>query len=91
MQWVTESSSVPNISHLSQASSKLNDPFVGPFTITRVSDHGVNVWLDLPSEYRRLHQPFHVEKVKRFIPSVIEWGRKQNDRPLPELIDGQQH
>jgi len=75
--------------HLSQASSKLNDPFVGPFTVTRVSDHGVNVWLDLPSEYRRLHQPFHVEKVKRFTPSVIEWGRKQNDRPLPELIDGQ--
>jgi transposase InsO family protein len=76
--------------NLSQASSKLNDPFVGPFTITRVSDHGVNVWLDLPPEYRRLHQPFHIEKVKRYTPSAIEWGRKQNDRPLPELIDGQQ-
>jgi transposase InsO family protein len=76
--------------HLSRASSKLNDPFVGPFTITRVSDHGVNVWLDLPADYRRLHQPFHIEKVKRYTPSAIEWGRKQNDRPLPELVDGQQ-
>jgi transposase InsO family protein len=76
--------------HLSQTASKLNDPFVGPFTVTRVSEHGVNVWLDLPSEYRRLHQPFHVEKVKRYTPSVVEWGRKQDDRPLPQLIDGQQ-
>jgi hypothetical protein len=76
--------------HLSQVASKLNDPYVGPFTVTRVSDHGVNVWLDLPSQYRRLHQPFHVEKVKRYTPSVVEWGRKQDDRPLPELVDGQQ-
>jgi hypothetical protein len=76
--------------HLSGASSKLDDPFVGPFTVTRVSDHGVNVWLDLPAEYCRLHQPFHVEKVKRYTPSTIEWARKQNDRPLPELVDGQQ-
>jgi hypothetical protein len=30
-----------------------------------------------------------VEKLKRFNPSVIEWGRKQNDRPLPELVDGE--
>jgi hypothetical protein len=48
------------------------------------------VWLDLPSQYRRLHQPFHVEKVKRYTPSVVEWGRQQDDRPLPQLVDGQQ-
>jgi transposase InsO family protein len=75
--------------HLAAFPSKLSDPFVGPFTVTRVSDHGVNVWLDLPSEYRRLHQPFHVEKVKRFTPSAVEWGRRQDDRPLPEVVDGQ--
>ena len=76
--------------HLSSHPSKLTDPFVGPFTVTRVSDHGVNVWLELPSQYRRLHQPFHVEKVKRFTPSAIAWERKQDDRPLAELVDGQE-
>ena len=76
--------------NLSLHSSKLSDPFIGPFPVTRVSDHGVNVWLQLPKEYSRVHQPFHIEKVKRYTPSVIEWGRKQNDRPLPELVDGEE-
>jgi hypothetical protein len=76
--------------NLSKHSSKLSDPFIGPFPITRVSDHGVNVWLSLPKEYSRVHQPFHIEKVKRYTPSTTEWGRKQNDRPLPEVIDGEE-
>jgi hypothetical protein len=74
---------------LSRHPSTLDDPYVGPFTVTRVSDHGVNVWLDLPRQYRRVHQPFHVEKVKRFTPSAIEWTRQQDDRPPPEDIDGE--
>jgi len=76
--------------NLSKHSSKLSDPFIGPFPITRVSDHGINVWLSLPKEYSRVHQPFHIEKVKRYTPSTTEWGRKQNDRPLPEVIDGEE-
>ena len=87
-RWGIESSSVLRTSL--QLSSKLNDPFIGPFPITRVSDHGVNVWLNLPRAYSRVHQPFHVEKVKRYTPSVIPWGRKQDDRPLPEVIDGEE-
>jgi RNase H-like domain found in reverse transcriptase/Reverse transcriptase (RNA-dependent DNA polymerase)/Integrase zinc binding domain/Chromo (CHRromatin Organisation MOdifier) domain/gag-polyprotein putative aspartyl protease len=74
--------------HLSTHSSKLDDPFVGPFAVTRVSDNGVNIWLELPRQYRRLHQPFHVEKLKRFVPSAVEWSRQQEDRPLPEMVDG---
>jgi transposase InsO family protein len=73
----------------SKGRTKLDDRFTGPFTITRVSNHGVNVWLDLPAEYSRLHQPFHVNRVKRFSPSDIEWGRKQVDRPLSDLVDGE--
>jgi hypothetical protein len=69
--------------------SKLEDPYVGPFAVTRVSDNGVNVWLEVPRQYRRLHQPFHVEKVKRFVPSKVEWSRQQDDRPLPEMVDGE--
>ena len=73
--------------HLARHSTKLSDPYVGPFEVERVSDSGVNVWLRLPQEYRRLHQPFHVEKVKRYTPSQVEWGRVQEDRPLPEVVD----
>ena len=73
---------------LSSHPSKLDDPFVGPFPVTRVSDHGVNVWLELPRRYERLHQPFHVDKLKRFTPSVVPWVRQQNDRPLPDMVDG---
>jgi len=73
--------------HLARHSTKLSDPYVGPFEVERVSDSGVNVWLRLPQEYRRLHQPFHVEKVKRYTPSQVEWGRVQEDRPLPDVVD----
>jgi len=75
---------------LDRKASALSDPYVGPFTVNRVSDNGVNVWLDLPKKkYGRLHQPFHVEKVKRFTPSAIEWNRDQQDRPPPEEVDGE--
>jgi len=74
---------------LNRKASALSDPYVGPFTISRVSDNGVNVWLDLPKKYGRLHQPFHVEKVKRFTPSAIGWRRDQEDRPPPEEVDGE--
>ena len=73
---------------LAEGRTKLDDRFTGPFAITRVSDSGVNVWLEVPAEYARLHQPFHVSRVKRYSPSDIEWGRSQEDRPLPELKDG---
>ena len=73
--------------HLAKHTTKLSDPYVGPFDVTRVSDSGVNVWLRLPQQYARLHQPFHVEKVKRYTPSQVQWGRQQNDRPLPDVIN----
>jgi transposase InsO family protein len=74
---------------LSKGRTKLDDRFTGPFTITRVSGNGVNVWLDVPAEYSKLHQPFHVSRVKRYSPSDIEWGRTQVDRPLSDLVDGE--
>ena len=76
--------------NLAKKWSKLSPLFVGPFQVVKVSAEGLNVTLDLPEEYRRLHQPFHVSRVKRYTPSDIEWvGREQLDRPLPDLIDGQ--
>jgi hypothetical protein len=76
--------------NLAKRWGKLSPLFVGPFQVVKVSGEGLNVTLDLPSEYSRLHQPFHVDRVKRYTPSEIQWvGREQVDRPLPDLIDGQ--
>jgi Chromo (CHRromatin Organisation MOdifier) domain len=45
------------------------------------------VRLDLPAQYARLAQTFHVEKLKRFTPSGLDWpGRQQLDRPRPTLV-----
>jgi hypothetical protein len=76
--------------NLAKRWGKLSPLFVGPFLVLKVSGEGLNVTLDLPSEYSRLHQPFHVSRVKRYSPSEIQWvGREQVEKPLPDLIDGQ--
>ena len=79
-----------SIANLGKKWSQLSPLFVGPFQVVKVSAEGLNVTLDLPEEYRRLHQPFHVSRVTRYTPSDLEWvGREHLDRPLPDLIDGQ--
>jgi hypothetical protein len=76
--------------NLAKRQGKLSPLFVGPFEVVGVSGEGLSVTLDLPPEYRRLHQPFHVSRLKRYTPSEVEWvGREQVDRPLPDLVDGQ--
>jgi hypothetical protein len=76
--------------NLAARQGKLSPLFVGPFQVVQVSREGLNVTLDLPPQYSRLHQPFHVSRVKRYTPSEIDWvGREQVSRPLPDLVDGQ--
>jgi len=73
--------------NLAKCKGKLQDVYVGPFTVQEVYDNGVNVKLNLPNCYRSIHPVFHVEKLKRFTPSKLEWpGRRQKDRPKPELV-----
>ena len=49
----------------------------------------MNVRLELPDEYSRLHPVFHVERLKRFVPSAVEWpNREQPTRPRAKLADG---
>ena len=68
---------------------KLSDRWVGPFPVIEARDNGVNVKLELPKEYSRIHDVFHVEKLKRFVPSAIDWpGRTQTRRPKARLVDG---
>jgi hypothetical protein len=74
--------------HLSGYKHKLVSWYIGPFAITQVD--GVTVTLALPEDMR-IHDRVHVDKVKRYLPSVGEWiGRVQEDRvqPLPAEEDG---
>jgi hypothetical protein len=78
-----------SMKHLAQGKAKLSDRYAGPFRVAEVRDNGVNVRLDLPKEYQRLHPVFHVEKLKRFTESQQQWpGRQQAERPPPVLVDG---
>jgi hypothetical protein len=74
---------------LAEGKGKLRDRWVGPFTVVEAFDNGVNVRLDLPKQYSKLHPVFHVEKLKRFIPSAMDWpGRIQPKRPKARLVNG---
>ena len=45
--------------------------------------------MELPDEYSRLHPVFHVERLKRFVPSSVDWpNREQPNRPRAKLEDG---
>lgn len=71
-------------------SNKLTDLYTGPFRVIGVKGE-VNVELDLPSSMKRLHPVFHVDKLKRYVRSAVEWpGREQQDRPPPMLVDGEE-
>jgi hypothetical protein len=75
--------------NLTVGRGKLSDRYVGPFRVAEVRENGVNVKLELPEEFARLHPVFHVEKLKRFKPSVINWpNRVASDRPAPVIADG---
>jgi transposase InsO family protein len=74
---------------LAQGRTKLSDRYAGPFRVTEVRDNGVNVRLDLPAAFKRIHPVFHVEKIKRFAESQQDWpGRPLVERPPPVLVDG---
>ena len=74
---------------LAEGRGKLKDRWVGPFTVVEAFDNGVNVRLELPKQYSKLHPVFHVEKLKRFVPSAMDWpGREQPKRPKATLTNG---
>jgi ribosomal protein L21E len=75
--------------NLAVGRGKLSDRYVGPFQVAEVRENGVNVRLNLPKQFSRIHPVFHVEKLKRFLPSTIDWpGRAQRERPPPVIVDG---
>jgi hypothetical protein len=68
--------------------AKLSDPYTGPFRVVAVKGD-VNVELELPPSLKRIHPVFHVDRLKRYVRSTVEWpGREQQDRPPPVLVEG---
>jgi hypothetical protein len=70
---------------------KLTDRYIGPLKVLEVRENGVNVKLQLPKEFihERTHPVFHVDKLKRFTPSEINWpDRVQPPRPTPVIESG---
>ncbi len=68
---------------------KLKAKWTGPFQVIEVLGKGLDVKLDLPKQYSRLHPTFHIENVKPYHESERTWpGRKQPPRALPRLVKG---
>ena len=67
-------------------SKKVMPPYVGPFTVTAVTGP-VNVKLDLPRQFR-MHNVFHVSKVKPFH-ETARFGNRGAPPPF-DMIDGEQ-
>jgi hypothetical protein len=81
--------------NLSSYQGKLKDKWVGPYMVTAVIESAdgkstVSVKLDTRGELGKVHSTFHVSLVKPYVESRYEWpGRRQAQRPAPELIDGE--
>ena len=48
---------------------KLKERFEGPYRVTKISNNGLNVALQLPTNDKR-HPVFHVSKVKPFLGDI---------------------
>ena len=68
---------------------KLADKWAGPYVVTRVMSSGASVELDLRGELGKTHNVFHVDRLKPYVESALEWpGRLNPNRPAPVLVDG---
>ena len=75
--------------NLTTGKGKLKERWSGPYIIVRVEGDGSAVELDLPSHWKT-HRHFHVGMLKPYVSSAYQWpGRAQQDRVLPELVDGE--
>jgi hypothetical protein len=68
---------------------KLIAKWVGPYVVKkRVGEAAVE--LDLRGELGKTHPVFHVNLLKPYVESQLEWpGRTKHHRPAPELVDGE--
>jgi hypothetical protein len=69
-------------------SRKLTARYVGPFPIAEVVSK-VAYKLELPATMR-VHPVFHVSLLKRYTPSLPEFGDRHPNQPPPEIVGGQE-
>jgi hypothetical protein len=75
---------------LVRGGKKLACKWIGPFTVSSVLPDMV-VELELPATMKLRHSRFNISKVKMFKTAEMEFpGRQQQDRPVPEMVDGQE-
>jgi uncharacterized protein with von Willebrand factor type A (vWA) domain len=75
---------------MKQFGGKLVSKYVGPLKVLQVSEDKT-VTLELPVNMRAKSNKFNIGKVKLYVPSKFEFpGRQQQDRPPPELIEGEE-
>lgn len=69
--------------------AKLVQKYVGPFTVVAVK-HRNAYQLALP-KHMRVHPVFNVSQLSPFVDGAADFpDRVQNDRPAPELVDGEE-
>jgi len=82
----TDHSTAPADQH--RPSRKLQAQFIGPYTI--LEQHSpVSFRLELPPSLR-IHDVFHVDRLRAYSPSPEHLGERTPARPPPETIDGVQ-
>jgi hypothetical protein len=62
--------------------------FIGPLRVLSGPDRGLNYTIELPPEMRRVHNVFHVEKLRRYLDPKLHFkDRKGVSRPPPIITE----
>jgi len=72
---------------IKEQTPKLNELYMGPFKIIKVLSE-VNYELDLSQTNLKIHNVFHVSRLKKYTDGLIEFPDRtmKNNRPPPEVI-----
>ena len=70
---------------------KLSAKYIGPFKIIEAFDNGVNYKLALPHLLKKLHNVFHVSKLRKYVDGFTMFPDRPNvnTKPPPDVVDGE--
>ena len=70
---------------------KLSPKFIGPFKIIEAYDNGVTYKLELPHLLKKLHNVFHVSKLRKYVDGLEQFPSRPNTitKPPAEIVDGE--
>ena len=84
-----DTKAIPGLKRDPELADKLQPPFAGPFTVLDALPKD-NYKIDLPSRLR-IHNHFHVSKMKGFIPSYFREREDPGSPPALDLDTGDQY